>query len=65
MPLLPTPVLSLFRSSARSEKLKVATVISVLTGLALEWAMAVWERGKEELVSYERFKAVFDHTLER
>lgn len=48
-----------------TERFKVATVISLLTGLVLEWATAVWERG-EELDSYEGFmalfKCLFDHT---
>ena len=41
------------------EKSKVATVISLLTGLELEWATAVWERGEEELESYKGFVALF------
>ena len=28
-----------------TERCKVATVISLLTGWALQWAKAVWERG--------------------
>jgi hypothetical protein len=34
-------------------------VISLLTGLALEWATAVRERGEEELDSYEGFMDLF------
>ena len=47
-----------------TKRAKVATVISLLTRLALEWANAIWERGEEEL-SYERFRVVFDHPSER
>lgn len=51
-----------------TERSKDATVISLLTGWALEWATAVWERGKEELGSHERFmalfRAIFDHPPE-
>ncbi|XP_031679718.1 uncharacterized protein LOC116374078 [Oncorhynchus kisutch] len=36
-----------------TEMSKVATVISLLTGQALECATAVWEVGEEELESYE------------
>jgi hypothetical protein len=39
-----------------TERSKVATVISLLTGCALEWATTVWDR-REELGSYERFMA--------
>jgi hypothetical protein len=43
-----------------TERSKVSTVISLLTGRALEW-----ERGEEELESYEGFmvlfKCIFDH----
>lgn len=31
-----------------TKRSKVATVISLLTVLALEWATAAWERGEEE-----------------
>jgi hypothetical protein len=59
---IPTPVHPLFHPSDRSphhERSKVATVISLLIGRALEWATAFWERGEEELGSYERFMALF------
>eukprot|EP00063_Salmo_salar_P004097 XP_013978932.1 PREDICTED: uncharacterized protein LOC106560493 [Salmo salar] len=59
---LPTPVLPLFRPSDGSpttKMSKVAMVIFLLSGWALEWATAVWERGKEVLASYERFMALF------
>ena len=43
-------------------------VISLLTWWALEWDSAIWERGEEELGSYQRFmalfRAVFDHPPE-
>ena len=39
-----------------TERSKVATVIYLLTGQALLWATAVWERGEEELGSYEEFR---------
>jgi hypothetical protein len=46
----------------------VALVISVLTGRALEWVHAIWERNGPEVQSYERFtqlfRAVFDHPTE-
>ena len=49
-----------------TERSKVATVISLLTGRV--WATAVWERGEESLASYEGFMALFrgivDHPLE-
>lgn len=51
-----------------TERSKVATVISLLTGQALEWATVVWERGEKELDSYEGFMAlfrvIFDHPPE-
>lgn len=47
-----------------SERDKVALVISVLTGRALEWAHVVWESDGPEVQSYERFRAVFDHPTE-
>ena len=47
---------------------KVATVISLLTGRALAWTTAAWERGEEDLGSYEgfiaMFRAFFDHPPE-
>jgi hypothetical protein len=49
-----------------TERSKVATVISLLTGRASEWA--IWARGEEELASYEGlmalFRGIFDHPLE-
>lgn len=43
-------------------------IISLLTGRALEWATTFWERGEEELESYEGFmalfKCIFDHPAE-
>nr|XP_013998746.1 unnamed protein product [Salmo salar] len=49
-----------------TERSKIATVISLLTSQALEWATAVWKRGEEELVSFVRFmalfRAVFNHS---
>jgi hypothetical protein len=33
--------------------------ISLLNEQAMEWATAIWERGQEELGSYERFMSLF------
>ncbi|XP_034143061.1 uncharacterized protein LOC117592903 [Esox lucius] len=53
-------------SSRLSDRARVATVVSVLTGKALEWATALWEGEGPELDNYrdfvELFKAVFDHS---
>jgi hypothetical protein len=47
---------------------KVAMVIYLLSGRALEWATDVWEKGGEDLALYERFMAlfrvIFDHPPE-
>ena len=63
MPWHSTPVLPLFHLSEGRPPpprgFKVATVIFLLTGRALEWATAIWERGENELGSYERFMALF------
>ena len=44
---------------------KVAAIVSVLAGRALEWVSALWERSVAEVYSYEDFRdlfrAVFDH----
>ena len=52
----------------QSDESKVALVISLLTGGALEWATAVWEQGGdniEDFTSFEAlFKAVFQHPAE-
>ena len=46
----------------------VATVLSALTGWALEWGAAVWEMGGPEVEAYKRFTllfhSVFDHPVE-
>jgi hypothetical protein len=51
-----------------TERSIVAMVISLLTGRALECAMAIWEKGEEELGSYEGFitlfRVVFNHPPE-
>uniref|UniRef100_A0A3B1JLN1 ribonuclease H n=1 Tax=Astyanax mexicanus TaxID=7994 RepID=A0A3B1JLN1_ASTMX len=38
---------------------KIATVISLLKGKALEWATAVWEQAGTATQSYERFESLF------
>lgn len=46
---------------------RVATVISALTGRALDWGAAVWETGGPKVESYERFTlfpSVFDNPVE-
>lgn len=47
---------------------KTAQFLNLLTGRALKWASAVWERGGKPTNSYnwfiELFKGVFDHQLE-
>ena len=51
-----------------TERSMVATVITLLTGREFVWVTAFWERGEDELGSYERlmalFRVVFDHPPE-
>ena len=55
-------------AGAAFERDKVALGIAVLTGRALEWAHAVWERDGPEVQSNESFTqlfcAIFDHLTE-
>jgi hypothetical protein len=48
---------------------RVATVISALTGWALDWGAMVWETGGPEVEPYEHFtllfRSVFDHHVGR
>lgn len=51
-----------------TDQQKVAQLINLLTGKALKWATAIWEKGEEPTTSYkcfiEMFHWVFAHSLE-
>lgn len=46
------------------DSVKIATIISRLSGKALQWATAVWERGGRDVTSYVCFEALFHAVLD-